>query len=47
MSREEERKKKEKKKKQSIIEKELYSFLRVAMKPTIDKVLDDLLKDFK
>lgn len=46
MSSEAERKKK-KKKKQSIIEKELYSFLRAAMKPTLDKVLDDLLKDFK
>ena len=46
MSKEEDRKKK-KKQKQSLIEKELYAFLRVAMKPTIDKVLDDLLKDFK
>ena len=46
MSKEEERKKK-KKKKQSIIEQELYSFLRAARKPTIDKVLDDLFKDFK
>ena len=46
MSKEEERKKK-KKKKQSIIEQELYSFLKATMKPTNDKVLDDLFKDFK
>jgi hypothetical protein len=46
MSKEDDRKKK-KKKRESIIEKELYSFLSVIMRPTINKVLDDLLKDFK
>ena len=46
MSKEDDRKKK-KKKRESIIEKELYAFLNAIMKPTIDKVLDDLLKDFK
>ena len=46
MSKEEDRKKK-KKQRESIIEKELYAFLSAIMKPTIDKVLDDLLKDFK
>lgn len=46
MSKEEERKKK-KKKRESIIEKELYAYLSAIMRPTINKVLDDLLKDFK
>jgi len=46
MSKEEDRKKK-KKKRESIIEKELYAYLSAIMRPTINKVLDDLLKDFK
>ena len=46
MSKEEERKKK-KKKQQSIIEKELYAYLYAVMNNTINKALDDILKDFK
>ena len=46
MSKEDERKKK-KKKRESIIEKELYAFLSAIMRPTINQVLDDLLKEFK
>ena len=45
MSKEEERKKK-KKERESLIEKELYAFIQSVMRQTIDKALDDLLKDF-
>lgn len=43
----EEKKKKKKKKDQSFLEKELFQMLQVALRQTLDKALDEVLKDFK
>lgn len=47
MSQSQKEKDKKKKKKQSILEAEIIKIMEKSLKTTLDRVLDDLLKDFK